>query len=94
MYDSDDQTIQDQYLTELFGREIVDQARLVDAADLILDEKMTACISSGVTRLKQLRHYPAKQRELLDGMGPGEQLLLCMWVMEMDLLDKIRDISV
>lgn len=93
MDDCDDLSIQDQYLARLFGREIVDQARLVDAADLILDEKMTACISSGVTRLKQLRNDPARQRALLDGMGPGEQLLLCMWVMEMDLLDKIRDPS-
>jgi len=87
---NDDQTILDRELVELFGHEIVNQAQLVDVADLNLDEKMIACISTGVTRLKQLRNNPGAQQKLLAAMGPGEQLLLCMWVMEMDLLDKIR----
>ena len=76
-------------LTDLFGSDIVEQAGLIDAADLNLDERMTACITEGLTRLKQLRNDPASQRALLADMEPGEKLLLCMWIMEMDLFDKI-----
>src|SRR5688572_21705050 len=80
----------DRELAVLFGNEIVEQARLVDVVDLNLDERMTASISNGLTRLKQLRHDPASQRDLVAGMGAGEKLLLCMWIMEMDLWDRIE----
>jgi hypothetical protein len=50
---------------------------------------MTASITAGITALKQLRKDPAAQKRLIADMQPGERLLLCMWVMEMELLDKI-----
>ena len=77
-------------LSVLFGSDIVEQARLIDVVDLNLDERMTACITAGLTRLKQLRNNPAAQRALLAEMGAGEKLLLCMWIMEMDLFDRIE----
>lgn len=89
MNDDKDNAIQLQ-LAELFGQDTVEHASLIDVADLNLDEHMIASITSGVTRLKRLRSDPAAQQKMVATMTPGERLLLCMWVMEMDLLDKIR----
>jgi hypothetical protein len=77
-------------LSYLFGSETVAQAALIDAADLNLNEVMTACITDGLTRLKQLRNDPGAQLALVRGMQPGERLVLCMWIREMGLLDKIQ----
>lgn len=76
-------------LSKLFGSDTVEQARLIDVVDLNMDERMTSTISSGLTRLKQLKNNPPAQFALVAQMEPGERLLLCMWIMEMDLLDKI-----
>lgn len=77
-------------LARLFGQDTVNQARLIDAAHLNLDDSMTACITAGLNRLKQTRNDPAAQGAVISAMQPGERLLLCMWAMEMELLDKIR----
>ncbi len=86
-----DETVQQKRLVELFGNDIVEQARLIDVVDLNLNDSMTSCISAGVTSLKQLRGDPSAQHRFVAAMQPGEQLLLCMWVLEMELLDKIRE---
>jgi hypothetical protein len=83
----------DKALSLLFGPETVEQARLIDVVDLNLNESMIECISKGVTTLKQLRGDPGAQRDLIRNLSQGERLLLCMWIMEMDLLGKIRERS-
>jgi len=82
---------QDDQLSVLFGRETVQQARLLDVADLNLNEEMTGFITAGLTRLKQLRNHPGAQQDMVNKMAQGERLLLCMWIMDMGLLEKIRD---
>ena len=77
-------------LARLFGQDTVNQARLIDVAHLNLDDSMTACITAGLNRLKQTRNDPAAQGAVISAMQPGERLLLCMWIIEMELLDKIR----
>ena len=77
-------------LSLLFGQEIVQQARLVDIADLNLSDEMTREIGEGVRQLKQLIHHPDAQRQWINKQSPGLQLLLCLWIMDMDLLGKIR----
>ena len=77
-------------LARVFGQDTVNQARLIDAAHLNLDDSMTACITAGLNRLKQTRNDPAAQGAVISAMQPGERLLLCMWIIEMELLDKIR----
>lgn len=79
----------DTRLTKLFGAEIVEQAKLIDVVDLNLDDKMTACITAGVTGLKQRRGDSAGLRRYVESLQPGEQLLLCMWIREMELTDKL-----
>ena len=77
-------------LAFLFGRETVELAGQIDIADLNLNEKMTDSITAGVRKLKELREDPGAQVNLIKGMDQGARLLLCMWIMDMDLLDKIR----
>jgi len=80
-------------LSFLFGHEIVYQARLIDAADLNLTDAMIKSIATGVTRLKQLRNNTRAQIAMLESMNPGERILLCLWIMDMELLDKIQSHS-
>jgi hypothetical protein len=77
-------------LSFLFGADIVEQARLIDIADLNLTDEMTAGIGAGVQQLKQLKHDPEAQRQWVSEQAPGLRLLLCLWIMDMDLLDKIQ----
>lgn len=77
-------------LSFLFGADIVAQARLLDVADLNLTDKMTAGIGTGIRQLKELKHDPEAQRHWVSKQAPGLQLLLCLWIMDMDLLDKIQ----
>jgi hypothetical protein len=77
-------------LNRLFGADIVEQAQLIDVVDLNLDDRMTAGITTGLTRLKQSRDNPGTQQAIVAAMGSGEKLLLCMWVMELGLLDKLQ----
>lgn len=78
-------------LAYLFGTETVDLAYQIDSADLNLNEKMIDSISAGVRRLKELKHDPGAQLGFVRGLEQGTRLLLCMWIMDMDLLGKIRD---
>ena len=77
-------------LAFLFGRETVEQADQLDIADLNLNKEIVACIAGGIRTLKELRHNPAAQVRFVNGLEPGARLLLCMWVMDMGLLKKIR----
>lgn len=76
-------------LVRLFGEDIVAQARQIDVADLNMNEKMADAISNGVRSLKALRTDPDAQHRLISGMDPGTRLVLCMWIMDMGLLQKI-----
>ena len=89
---SDENELPDAQLSSLFGSDTVEQARLIDVTDLNLDERMISCITIGLTRLKQMRNNPDAQISLVRTMEPGERLLLCMWILEMDLLEKIRPV--
>ncbi|MEE8233080.1 MAG: hypothetical protein V3R41_00165 [Gammaproteobacteria bacterium] len=77
-------------LSFLFGGNIVEQVRLIDIADLNLTDEMTTSIGEGIRQLKQLKHDPEAQRQWVSGQAPGLCLLLCLWVMDMELLDKIQ----
>ncbi|MGY8813137.1 MAG: hypothetical protein ACKVHQ_00260 [Gammaproteobacteria bacterium] len=93
-YDSiADKKRQEVELSFLFGKDIVEQARLIDVVDLNLSDAMTRSISEGVTRLKKIRDQPENQLKLINNMTPGERLVVCMWIMDMNLLDKLQSRS-
>lgn len=77
-------------LALLFGRETVEQAGQLDIADLNLDDEIVACIADGIRALKELRRDPDAQVNFVNGLKPGARLLLCMWIMDMELLEKIQ----
>ena len=77
----------------LFGADIVEQADQVDIADLNLTDPVIESITAGVRRLKQLKHKPEAQLAMVRAMTAGESIVLCLWIMDMDLLDKIQDHS-
>ncbi len=79
-----------QELSFLFGVDIVEQARLIDIADLNFTDEMTASIGEGIRQLKRLKHDPEAQRQWLSEQASGLRLLLCLWIMDTDILDKIQ----
>ena len=83
----------EQELSFLFGEDIVHQASLIDAVDLKLNDDMTRFISDGVTQLKKMKDQPESQKDFIQKMAAGQRLVLCMWIMEMGLLEKLQSHS-
>ncbi|NKB37749.1 MAG: hypothetical protein GKR93_11345 [Gammaproteobacteria bacterium] len=77
-------------LSFLFDREIVSQAEQIDIADINLNKDIIDCISAGVKKLKELKGRPKEQQGFVNSMAVGEKLVLCLWIKDMDLLDKIQ----
>ena len=77
-------------LSFLFGKEIVSQAEQIDIADINLNQDIVDCIAAGVKKLKQFKGRPKEQQEFISGLTVGEKLILCLWIKDMDLLDKIQ----
>ena len=77
-------------LAFLFGRETVEQTEQLDIADLNLSDEIATCIADGIRTLKELQDQPAAQVNFVNSLQPGARLLLCLWIMDMDLLKKIR----
>lgn len=77
-------------LSFLFGEDIVKQARLLDIANLNMTDEMTAGIRNGIKQLKQLKNDPGAQKQWLEKQESGLRLLLCLWIMDMGLLEKIQ----
>jgi hypothetical protein len=77
-------------LALLFGEEIVEQAQLIDIGVLNITDEMTAAIGEGIRQLKKLKNDPEAQRQWIAKQETGLRLLLCLWIMDMGLLEKIR----
>ena len=71
-------------------RKRLEQAGQLDIADLNLSDEIAASIADGIRTLKQLRDKPAAQVNFINSLQPGARLLLCLWIMDMDLLKKIQ----
>lgn len=77
-------------LSFLFGDETVKLAEQIDIADLNLKDEIVGAIADGVGELKKLRGNPQAQIEFVSKLEQGSRLLLCMWIMDMDLLSRIQ----
>ena len=77
-------------LSFLFGKDLVMQVEEIDIADINLNQDIIECISAGVKQLKELKHKPQAQLDYLASLTAGEQLVLCLWIKDMDLLEKIQ----
>lgn len=77
-------------LAWLFGETIVEQANQIDIVDINMNKEITDCIATGVRQLKELKNDAEAQRDLVNSMETGARLLLCLWILDMGLLDKIQ----
>ena len=77
-------------LAVLFGEATVALANQLDIAELNLQDEIVRDIGAGVAELKKLKTDPRAQMEFVRQLRQGSRLLLCMWIMDMDLLDKIQ----
>ena len=77
-------------LRRIFSDEIVEQACLLDVADLNINDDMARQIAEGIKQLKQNRQDINAQQRWIRQQAPGLQVLLCLWIMDMDLLGKIQ----
>lgn len=80
-------------LSFLFGKETVELAAQIDSADLNLEDDIIKSIADGVARLKKLKGDTKAQLEFITGLQQGSRLLLCLWILDMDLLKKIQNRS-
>ena len=78
-------------LRRIFGDGVVEQAGYLDVADLNISDDMARDIAEGIQQLKKKRHDPAAQQDWIRQQPPGLLVVLCLWIMDMDLLEKIRD---
>ena len=71
-----------QALADLFGEDIVEQARLIDSADLNINDDMARQIAEGIKQLKQNRRDINAQQCWIRDQAHGLQVLLCLWIMD------------
>lgn len=77
-------------LSFLFGKETVEQANQIDIVDLNLNKDILDCISTGIRKLKELKNNPQAQIAMVNELEAGARIVLCLWIMDMGLLEKIR----
>ena len=78
------------FLRALFGAETVTLAASLDTAILDMNDDMTKAVAAGVARLKTMRGNIAAQQKYIASLQEGARLLLCLWIMDMELTDKMR----
>ena len=78
------------FMQTLFGVETVKLASRLDTANLNMNDAMTKAVGAGVNRLKTLKGNLASQQEYIASLEEGTRLLLCLWIMDMELSDKLR----
>lgn len=78
------------FLSKLFGEETLNLAKQLDIADINMNDNMTKSIGSGVSQLKKLKGDVAGQKDYISTLDEGARLLLCLWILDMVLLEKLR----
>ena len=78
------------FMATLFGAETVKLASRIDTANLNMNDAMTKAIGAGVKQLKTLHGDLKTQQEYIASLEEGTRLLLCLWIMDMELSDKLR----
>lgn len=77
-------------LSWLFGEDIFEQASHIDIAEINMSQEITSSIATGIKQLKELKNDPVAQKDLVESMEAGTRILLCLWILDMELLDRIQ----
>jgi hypothetical protein len=78
-----------QAIRRLFGDVVCSVAGGADAATLDLSAGLMDRVHDGADTLLKLRRYPEEQLRYVSELPFDVRLVLCMWVMDCDLADKL-----
>ncbi len=78
------------FLSRLFGEQTLRLTRRLDVADLHINDAMTQSIGASVSELKRLKGDVSGQKAYIAGLEEGARLLLCLWVTDMALHERLR----
>lgn len=79
----------DNELAALFGRDLVEQAKQTDPADLLLSDSLMVEVYTAADELLARAGEPVAQRSVVRRLSEGTRLVLCMWIHDLDLAAKI-----
>jgi len=70
---------------------VVSQARLTDPAELDLSAALMEAVWDAADQLLRDAGNPYAQRAYVQGMPEAARLVLCMWVMDLELVRKLQE---
>ena len=76
-------------LSALFGKELVDRARFTDPAELDLSAELMDTVWTGADQLLRDAGNPTVQRAFVEQLPDAVRLVLCMWIMDLELAGKL-----
>ena len=76
-------------LVSLFGRELVDKARVTDVVDLELTASRMDAVHDATDALLKHSGKPKLQQATIATLDDMTALMLCMWVMDTGFADRI-----
>lgn len=78
-------------LVALFGRRVVDMATVLDVAHLDITAKRMAAVQKATEALMELNGQPDGQRAVVKGLETYTALLLCMWLMDTGMFERLLE---
>lgn len=80
-------------LAALFGEDCLAQARVTDPADLHLTADLMETVWDAADDLLRDAGNPEKQRATIAAIPEGTRLVLCMWVLDLELAGKLLSLT-
>ena len=78
-----------QAIRRLFGEVVCSVAAVTDAAMLDLSSGLMDRVHDGTDALLAMRHHPDEQMRYVSELPFDVRLVLCMWLLDCDLADKL-----
>ena len=81
-------------LAALFGNDLVHRASVTDPAELDLSAELMDAVWDAADRLLRDAGNPPAQRAYVEGLSAAVRLVLCMWILDLDLAGKLYALAV
>ena len=78
----------------LFGEPVAYLASITDPATLDLSAALMDRVHDGADALLTMRHRPDEQMRYVSELPFDVRLVLCMWLLDCDLADKLASIGI
>ena len=76
-------------LVSLFGADMVSKAQATDVAGLSLSAELMDAVHDAADRLLTVAGRPEEQRRIVSELPSLTRLVLCMWIMDMELAARL-----